>query len=241
MLLFNLMARVLARLGETPKLFDRPAGHRRQFTHQPIRQLPGDRHLAVALELLDRRLGVGADIAGRLELAVAEFGQCALHGRDAARRVDQIAERIAATIAGRHRRGRARLRRRCDRGGRRHRGRRCGGRGWRRRGGELGRAGEQIGVAGRRFDRTRPRQRARHRRQRRRRHRGAEHRRRMAAGLHHQRVDDDGDHGGGREHRGDQILRAVQQHAHHRTARVVGLNRQRLGAARLEGELCESS
>jgi hypothetical protein len=36
------------------------------------------------LKLRDRRLGVGADSAGRFQLAVAILGQCALHRRHAA-------------------------------------------------------------------------------------------------------------------------------------------------------------
>ena len=43
-------------------LLDRPADHRREFTHQTIGDLPGHRELALALEFLDRGLGVGTDL-----------------------------------------------------------------------------------------------------------------------------------------------------------------------------------
>jgi Transcriptional regulator containing an amidase domain and an AraC-type DNA-binding HTH domain len=64
---------------------DRMADHGGEFTHQTIGHLSGHRELAVALEFRDRGLGVRTDGAGRLQLAVAIFGERALHRRYAAR------------------------------------------------------------------------------------------------------------------------------------------------------------
>ena len=72
-----------ARLKCAP-LVDRPPGHRRELLHQTVRHLPGHRQLAVTLEFRDRGLGVGADGAGRLQLAVAIFGERALDAGDTA-------------------------------------------------------------------------------------------------------------------------------------------------------------
>ena len=49
-----------------------------EFAHQTIGHLSGHRQLAISLEFRDRGLGVGADGAGGLQLAVAIFGQRAL-------------------------------------------------------------------------------------------------------------------------------------------------------------------
>ncbi|MGY3590838.1 hypothetical protein ACVIF9_009515 [Bradyrhizobium sp. USDA 4350] len=57
--------------------------HRAELAHQAIGHLAGHRQLARALELRDRVLGIGADRAGRLELAVAVFGQRPLDRCDA--------------------------------------------------------------------------------------------------------------------------------------------------------------
>jgi hypothetical protein len=65
-------------------LVDRLARHRREFAHRAIGHLPGYGYLAVAFELLDRGLGLGADGAGRFQLAISVFRQRALHRRDAA-------------------------------------------------------------------------------------------------------------------------------------------------------------
>ena len=70
---------------EQAALVDCVTDHRRQFTHHTIRHLSGRRDLAVAFEFGDRGLGVGADRAGRLELAVAVFGERTLHRCDTAR------------------------------------------------------------------------------------------------------------------------------------------------------------
>ena len=78
----------------TTRLLDGAAGQNREIADQPVGQLTGDRHLAIPLELLDRRLRVGADDASWLELAVAKLGQRALDGGNAARRDDQISNRI---------------------------------------------------------------------------------------------------------------------------------------------------
>jgi hypothetical protein len=69
----------------SPALVDRMADRRGEFVNQAIGQLPGHRYPAFALEFLDRGLGIGADRAGRLQLAVAIFGQRALHRCDTAR------------------------------------------------------------------------------------------------------------------------------------------------------------
>src|SRR5205085_2561158 len=61
--------------GKRIVLLDRLARHRAELAYQPVGHLPGDRDLAVALELLDCCLGIGADRAGRLQLTVAVFGQ----------------------------------------------------------------------------------------------------------------------------------------------------------------------
>lgn len=63
------------------RLFDRPPRQDGQIADQAVGQLARNRHLAIALEFLDRGLRVGADNAGRLELAIAIFGQSALDGR----------------------------------------------------------------------------------------------------------------------------------------------------------------
>lgn len=76
-------------------LLDRPAGQNREIPDQAIGQLACNRQLAVPLEFLDRSLRVGPDNAGRLELAIAIFGQRALDGGDAPSRHDEIADRIA--------------------------------------------------------------------------------------------------------------------------------------------------
>src|SRR5690242_15452699 len=65
-------------------LVDRAAGHGGEFFDQTIRHLAGHRQLAVTLELCDRGLGVGADQAGGLQLAVAIFGERALDRGDLA-------------------------------------------------------------------------------------------------------------------------------------------------------------
>lgn len=57
------------------RLLDRPASQNRQIPDQAIGQLARDRHLAIALEFLDRCLCIRSDNAGRLELAVAILGQ----------------------------------------------------------------------------------------------------------------------------------------------------------------------
>ena len=64
-------------------LVDRVTDDSGEFAHQAVRHLPGHGDLAVALELLDRGLGIGADGAGRLQLAVAVFGERALDRGDA--------------------------------------------------------------------------------------------------------------------------------------------------------------
>src|SRR6266480_6360368 len=69
---------VLPRRAE-PLLFERASGRRGELAHEPIGELPGDRQLAVALELLDRRARVGAENSGRLDRTIAEIAQRALH------------------------------------------------------------------------------------------------------------------------------------------------------------------
>jgi hypothetical protein len=59
-----------------------------EFVHQAIGHLARDRQLARLLELLDRDLGIRTDDAGRLQLAIAVFGQCALHRGHAVRSAD---------------------------------------------------------------------------------------------------------------------------------------------------------
>jgi len=61
------------------------ADHGCEFAHEAVRHLSRDRDLALALEFLDRGLGIGTNGAGRLQLAVAVFGQRALDCGDAAR------------------------------------------------------------------------------------------------------------------------------------------------------------
>src|SRR5262249_47132354 len=65
-------------------LVDGPTRHVGQFLDQAIRHLAGRRQLAVALKFENCRLGVGADQAGRLQLAVAIVGERALDGGDLA-------------------------------------------------------------------------------------------------------------------------------------------------------------
>ena len=55
---------------------------------------PGDRQLALALEFLDRGLRLGVDDTGRLDLAIAEFGERALHRDDLLGRRQHLADRI---------------------------------------------------------------------------------------------------------------------------------------------------
>src|SRR6266536_4028840 len=64
-------------------LFQRASGRRGELAHEPIGELPGDRQLAVALELLDRRARVGAENSGRLDRTIAEIAERALHGEHA--------------------------------------------------------------------------------------------------------------------------------------------------------------
>ncbi len=52
----------------------RAALHGGELARQAIRHLPGDRHAALAFELLDRGPGLGPDGAGRLDVAIAEVG-----------------------------------------------------------------------------------------------------------------------------------------------------------------------
>src|ERR1700688_2746122 len=66
-------------------LLDRVTNHGDEFAHQAVGHLPGHRQLALALEFDDRGLGVGTGGAGRFQLAVAIFGERALHRRHAAR------------------------------------------------------------------------------------------------------------------------------------------------------------
>ena len=54
-------------------LFQCPAGDRRELARDPVGGLASDRQLALALEFLDRRLGLRIDKPGRLDLAVAEL------------------------------------------------------------------------------------------------------------------------------------------------------------------------
>ena len=68
-----------------PPLVDRMSGHRGKFAHQAVGHLARHRQLARVLELRDRSLGIGADGAGRLQLAVARLGQRALHRCDTSR------------------------------------------------------------------------------------------------------------------------------------------------------------
>ncbi len=180
-------------------LVDRMTDHSGEFAHQAIGHLPGHRQLALALEFRDRGLGVRAGGAGRLQLAIAVFGQHALHRRHAARAGQFRARRS------RNRRGRP------QHAGRRRR--RCAGR--------LDQIAHGIGKPefvrffGRlwfsrpRFDnprfgdvgveRTRTRQQVRGKRSRLRHHDNrAEHRRRMMSALQEQRVGEDGADGGKR-------------------------------------------
>jgi hypothetical protein len=62
------------RLSLENALIDRVAGHGDEVAHQVIGDMPVYRELVLALELLDRGLGVWTDGAGRLQLAIAIFG-----------------------------------------------------------------------------------------------------------------------------------------------------------------------
>ena len=75
-------------------LIDRLTCHRGQLSYQSIGYLACHGQLAVALELLDRRLRVGADISGRLQLPIAILRERTLHVRGTPRRDDEIAEWI---------------------------------------------------------------------------------------------------------------------------------------------------
>lgn len=65
-------------LRQRGSLFQRSAGHRRQLAHEPVGGLTRDRQPALALELLDRGLGLGIDDAAWLDLTVTVFGKCPL-------------------------------------------------------------------------------------------------------------------------------------------------------------------
>lgn len=70
-------------------------GQNGQIADQAVRQLTRERQLAVTLELLDRGLRIRTDHAGRLELAIAEFGERALDRGNAPCGDNQIADGIA--------------------------------------------------------------------------------------------------------------------------------------------------
>jgi hypothetical protein len=63
------------RAGDGPPSLQRPAGHRGQRAHETLGYLPVDRHVAIALEFLDRRPRILIIDAGRLDLTVAKIGE----------------------------------------------------------------------------------------------------------------------------------------------------------------------
>src|SRR6516162_9074217 len=82
------------------RLFQRPAGHGRELAYHVVGDLAGDWKAAVALELLDGRLGRRIIDTGRLDLPIAKIGQRALDRQHSLGRDDQFRNRIAASGRG---------------------------------------------------------------------------------------------------------------------------------------------
>ena len=70
-------------------LVDRVTDHSHELVHQALGYLPRHRHFPLAFEFLDCGLGIGADCSGRLQLAIAIFGERALY-RGHAPRADDL-------------------------------------------------------------------------------------------------------------------------------------------------------
>src|SRR3569833_2809960 len=82
-------------------LVDGLAGELGHLMQQPVGDLARLRMAAVSFELADRRAGVRADHAVRLQLAVAVIGQHALHRDNPVVGADEIAERILVLVRSR--------------------------------------------------------------------------------------------------------------------------------------------
>src|SRR6266508_1807041 len=74
-----------APLGRDGALFQRSPSHRRQFAHDEVGRLAGNRQLALALEFLDGGLCFRIDDPARPDLAIAVFGKRPLQRDDALR------------------------------------------------------------------------------------------------------------------------------------------------------------